>query len=109
VFTYSLTTIGKRLREKHPATLFVKASFKGKGRHEEFRYDEVIFCSEPSFANFLDLISESLICLDLTLSTRANGGARDHGYLWRIKESSIADLYAYRKVLFTKQQHSLGK
>lgn len=99
VASYDLGTLAKRLREKHPATLFVRASSRGRGAAEEFLYEEVVLCREPSFANFLELIELADICLDFTLSERTNGTCRDHGYLWRVKEHAISQLYAYRKAL----------
>jgi hypothetical protein len=99
---YSLPTLSKRLREKHPATIFIKATSRGQGALEEFCYDEVSLCREPSFSNFVDLIEDKKVCLDLTLSERVNGTVRDHGYLWRIREAHIVDLYAYRKLLGAK-------
>jgi len=45
------------------------------------------------------LIEDNTVCLDFTLSERSSGGVRDHGYLWRIREYSIPNLYAYKKAL----------
>jgi hypothetical protein len=97
--TYSIWTLEKRLLEKHPATLFVRAANRGEGAAEEFRYDEVTLCREPSMASFLDLMEDDFVGLDFTLSERPNGNTRDHGYLWRIREYLIVNLYAYRRPL----------
>jgi hypothetical protein len=97
--TYSIWTLEKRLLEKHPATLFVRAANRGEGAAEEFRYDEVTLCREPSMASFLDLMEDDFVGLDFTLSERPNGNTRDHGYLWRIREYRIVNLYAYRRPL----------
>jgi hypothetical protein len=96
---YSFSTLEKRLKEKHPATLFIQASARGSGRGEEFRYEDVMLCRAPSFSNFLDLAAEDFIGLDLTLSEKENGVARDHGYLWRIREPKIPELFGYRRAL----------
>lgn len=100
---YSLKVLEKRLQEKHPATLFVKASSRGTGAGEEFRYEEVVLCRQPSLANLLSLIEQDLVGLDFTAHERANGTARDHGYLWRIREHAIPELFAYRRVLATAE------
>lgn len=96
---YSFSTLEQRLREKHPVTLFVQASARGSGRSEEFRYEDVMLCRSPSFSNFLDLAEEDFVGLDLTLSEKENGVARDHGYLWRIREPKIPELFGYRRTL----------
>lgn len=96
---YHFATLRKRLEEKHPATLFVRAESRGRGAQEEFRYSDVTLCREPSFSNFLDLVEESELGLDLTLHVKENGSARDHGYLWRVYEPSIPRLFAYRRLL----------
>lgn len=99
VVAYSFDTLEQCLASKHPATLFVKATSRGVGRSEEFRYDEVILCRDPSLANLLELMDAGLLGLDFTLHQKANGTSRDHGYLWRIRESAIPRLYAYRRVI----------
>lgn len=99
VMSYTFATLEKRLAEKHPATLFVRAESRGAGAEEEFRYSDVTYCRQPSFANFLDLVGDEAIGLDLTLHLKESGRARDHGYLWRVRESRIPNLFAYRRVL----------
>lgn len=96
---YQTRTLLERLREKHPATLFVKAATRGSGQDEEFFFDRVTLRREPSAANFLDLILDDAVGLDLTMHLKPSGGARDHGYLWRILEPRLKDLFAYSKVL----------
>lgn len=97
VLRYDLEVLEHCLAMKHPATLFVVADARGTGANEEFRYGDVVLCREPSLARFIELVEEGLLGLDFTLHFRADGSARDHGYLWRIRESAIPRLYAYRK------------
>jgi hypothetical protein len=97
--SYTFAILEKRLKEKHPATIFVQADSRGSGASEEFRYSEVTYCRQASFSNFLDLIGDEKIGLDLTLHLKENGKARDHGYLWRVREASIPNLFTYRRVL----------
>lgn len=99
VLAYTFAILEKRLKEKHPATIFVQAESRGTGANEEFRYSEVTYCRQPAFPNFLDLVADDRIGLDLTLHLKPNGKARDHGYLWRVREASIPSLFAYRRVL----------
>lgn len=97
VLAYTLATLEQRLKEKHPATLFIVAESRGRGANEEFRYDTIVLHREPSLSNFLDLTLENAIGLDLTLHLRDSGTARDHGYLWRIREPRLSDLFAYKR------------
>jgi hypothetical protein len=99
VVDYDFGVLEESLRNKHPATLFVRATARGVGAGEEFRYDEVVLCREPSLANLLELLEADQLGLDFTLHQRADGTARDHGYLWRIREPAIPKLYAYRRVI----------
>jgi hypothetical protein len=99
MLTYSLITLHHRLSEKHPATLFIIADTRGAGAAEEFCFQKVVLHREPSMSSFLDLLDENAIGLDLTLHLKASNLARDHGYLWRIREPRLPDLFGYRKVL----------
>jgi hypothetical protein len=101
VLSYSLGVLEKRLKEKHPATLFIIADSRGAGAAEEFRYGQVVLHREPAMPNFLDLMEDNAIGLDLTLHLKPNGSARDHGYLWRIREPKLPALFAYKKQLMT--------
>lgn len=96
---YDLETLERALERKHPATLFVIAGSRGEGKAEEFLYETVVLCREPSLARFIELIEDGLIGLDFTLHQKPDGRARDHGYLWRIRESAIPRLYAYRRTI----------
>jgi hypothetical protein len=97
VLRYDLEVLEHCLEMKHPATLFVVADVRRAGATEEFRYGDVVLCREPSLARFIELMEEGLLGLDFTLHFKPDGTARDHGYLWRIRESAISRLYAYRK------------
>jgi len=97
---YHLRTLEARLAEKHTATLFIQASRRGVGRAEEFRFDGLVYCRNASIGNFLDLVAADQLGVDFTLHIKANGKARDHGYLWRVREPKIAELFAYRREFY---------
>lgn len=96
---YRFTVLESRLLQKHRATLFVRASSRLVGTQEELRFEEVTLCRDASFSNFLDLASADTVSLDFTMHLKPSGAVRDHGYLWRIRESAIPDLFAYRRQL----------
>jgi hypothetical protein len=98
---YRFAILEERLRKKHRATLFVRASSRGAGRDEEFRFEEVTLCRDVSFTNFLELTAEDRVSLDFTMHLKPSGAVRDHGYLWRIRESAIPKLFAYRRQLLS--------
>ncbi len=99
VVHYSYAVLRDRLMEKHPATLFITVRARGTGAAEDFLYDSAIYCRQPSFADFLALVEEQAVGLDFTMHVKPDGTVRDHGYLWRIRESKIPELYAFRKQL----------
>ena len=97
---YHTSTIERRLKEKHTATLFIMATSRGEGAAEEYRFDGLVYCARASMPNFMSLVGQSQVGLDFTLHVKENGAARDHGYLWRIREPTIPDLFAYRNVFY---------
>jgi hypothetical protein len=90
-----LATLEKSLAEKHRESAFVKARTRGKGKHEEFLFTEVIHATTPSIERFLSLIEDGQVCHDLAMHKRENGSARDHGFLFRITRDRIPSLYSY--------------
>jgi hypothetical protein len=96
---YDFGTLNRCLHEKHTDTLFISARTRGSGREEEFQFEQAVYCSQPSFSRFLDLTAEDAISLDFTLSQKPTGAARDHGYLWRIRERKLDSLFAYQRAL----------
>lgn len=96
---YDFGTLQACLLKKHGDTLFVSARTRGSGASEEFHFDHVLYCSQPSFARFIELMQKNSLVLDLTLSEKASGSTRDHGYLWRIRKSQLSSLFGYQRVL----------
>jgi hypothetical protein len=99
---YHISTLEQRLKEKHTATLFIMASTRGSRASEHYQFDGLVYCARPSMPNFMSLIAQSQVGLDFTLHVKTSGSARDHGYLWRIREPKIPDLFAYRNVLYDR-------
>jgi len=59
----------------------------------------VFYCKWPSILNFVDLVAEGKINLDFTLSAK-DGKIRDHGFLWRIQQESLEELYLSKEEVF---------
>lgn len=73
------------MRTKHKETFWVQAeSRRDSAGNEQFRYLRVTRTRRPMVANIGPLINSGKITLDYTMSEKASGGVRDHGYLFRI-------------------------
>jgi hypothetical protein len=64
--------------------LLIKAESRGKGKDEEFRYNEGYLLNDFSFENFKNLIKEGIILIDIRIGQYPNGKTHDHGTGFRI-------------------------
>lgn len=83
VCVWPLDSLRDRLREKHRETFWVKARSRGEGESEEFHYVEVEHTRLPLLGNLELMLEAGQITFDYTLSVKARGGSRDHGYLFK--------------------------
>jgi len=61
---------------------------------EQFLYDAAYYCEDSSFTNFIRLLEEGKISLDLAIHhDPTTGKTRDHGFLWRIDREYISSLF----------------
>jgi len=91
--------IEERILNKHNETFFVYADTKKENDSEYFCYNKILFTKTPSLKNFLKLIENSKICHDFVMHRKKNGSTRDHGFLWRIKNIYIPDLFEQQKII----------
>ena len=95
--TWALAALRSSLRAKHRQTAWVKASSRGRGDDEEFRYVEVMLTDRPLASNLTPLLACGEVTVDLLMheTPAARGGirVRDHGYLFKIKASGIPMLF----------------
>jgi len=87
--------LAKRLKEKHTETVFVSAHTRGKGKSEEFHYYGVTWVREPSVDEFIELLEEGEVMLELRMHLKESGSVRNHGSCFRIKQNRIKDLFKY--------------
>ncbi len=92
VFEYDAERIEEALLSKHSQTAYISLSSQRGGSGEECAVQSVTYCKWPSILRFLMLITSGDIFLDLTLS-ESGKRIRDHGFLWRIRQESIDQLY----------------
>lgn len=94
-------TLQKRLLEKHSRAAFIKAKVREVKAGVQFRYEELLYCEQPSITRFIDLVSTRNIVFEFTMSEK-NGAVRNHGYPWRLtKEDLLEDLFGFQIQLRT--------
>jgi len=77
-------TLKKSFERKLPHLMYVKADTKGKGRDEQFWFNEAWLLSGFSFENFVDLLNKGIILVDIRIGQYPNGRTHDHGTGFRI-------------------------
>ncbi len=99
VLEYDLQVIEHALLSKHTETVFlvVQSSQKINGV-AVCQFSNPIHCRWPSILRFKQLLSKGAIFLDFTLSLKGST-VKDHGFLWRIHQNYIIDLFLETKNL----------
>jgi hypothetical protein len=69
---------------KLPTLLYVKAETKGSGPNEEFWFNEVWLLSGFNYNNFLILLREKVILVDIRIGQYTDGRTHDHGTAFRV-------------------------
>ena len=64
---------------KLPNLLYVKAETRGKGSNEAFWFNEAWLLSGFDFDNFISLLKEGVILVDIRIGQYPNGRPHDHG------------------------------
>jgi|TARA_Y100000294_G_scaffold69376_1_gene65718 hypothetical protein len=89
--------IENRITKKHKETFFIFADTKKEEGKEYFLYNKIIHAKNSSLEKFLILLKNGKICHDFVMHRKKSGATRDHGFLWRIKNISIPELFEYNK------------
>ncbi len=58
----------------------------------------MLHCKTPSILRFVRMAKKSNVYLDFTLSM-AGDRAKDHGFLWRVPQQAVSDLYAETRLI----------
>jgi hypothetical protein len=94
---WSFKQLEKRLAEKHSRTVFVKAQIRRSKSKTQFSYEELVYCDRPSIERFVDLVTKRNIVFEFTMSEKADGRVRNHGYPWRLIRAEFLDqLFSYQ-------------
>ncbi|PIS35220.1 MAG: glycosyl hydrolase [Parcubacteria group bacterium CG08_land_8_20_14_0_20_38_56] len=90
-------TLKKSFERKLPKLLYVKAEAKGKGTNEEFLFNEAWLLSGFSFDNFLKLLKQGVIFVDIRIGQYLNGRVHDHGTAFRVPPDKLDLCFVHRK------------
>lgn len=82
---------------KLPRLLYVKAESRGKSSAEEFWFNEAWLLSGFNFKNFLKLLKEGTICVDIRIGQYPDGRPHDHGTGFRVLPDKLDLCFEHRK------------
>ncbi|MFQ6087620.1 MAG: MvaI/BcnI family restriction endonuclease [Candidatus Methanofastidiosia archaeon] len=90
-------TLKESFEKKFPKFMYVKAETKGKGSNEEFWFNEVWVLSGFDFRDFLKLLKEGTILVDIRIGQYSDGRPHDHGTAFRISPDKLNLCFKHRK------------
>ena len=90
---WTFDVLQSRLTEKLTETAFVGAKSRGTGKAEEFHYESVLFCQQPSVASLVKLIESRESMVEMRMHIREDGSARNHGTAFRVHQDQLPRLY----------------
>jgi len=77
--------------------LYVKADSRGTGVEEEFWYNEAWLLKGFDFENFVKLLKEGTILVDIRIGQYPNGRVHDHGTAFRVLPTKLDLCFLFRK------------
>lgn len=97
---WEVNSLKESFLRKYPNKLvYVKAEARGTGANEEFLYKEAYLCDSFSYENFIQLLKEGKIYVDLRIGQYPDGRTHDHGTGFRIKECDQDLLFNKRRLV----------
>lgn len=94
---WTKASLEKAFLKKYPRwLLFVIADSRGKGENEEFWFNEAYQLYDFSFTNFLKLLENQTIYVDVRIGTYSNGRPHDHGTGFRIQHDKLEQCFSSR-------------
>ena len=83
---------------KYPQNLlYVKADSKGSGKNEEFHYNEAWLMNGFDFDNFIKLLKEGKILVDIRIGQYPDGRSHDHGTGFRVFPDNLDLCFSNRE------------
>lgn len=93
-------TLIERFISKMPALVFVQAEVReNSDDKEEFWFNEAYLLTNPNEGNFLDLIRNDRVAIDIRMHLRPHGTVRNHGTGFRIEERYLRLCFGNRESL----------
>lgn len=90
-------TLKNSFERKLPKLLYVKAEARGKGSNEEFWFNEAWLLSGFDFDNFIRLLKEGTILVDIRIGQYSDGRPHDHGTGFRVFPDKLDSCFSHRK------------
>lgn len=76
--------------------LYVKADWRGKGNNEEFHFNEAWLMHGFDFDNFVKLLCNGKILVDIRIGQYHDGRTHDHGTGFRLQSGNLDLCFAYK-------------
>ncbi len=90
-------TLATSFERKLARLLYVKADCRGSGANEEFWFNEAWSLSGFDFKNFLKLLKEGKILVDIRIGQYPDGRAHDHGTGFRVLPDKLDLCFSHRE------------
>ncbi len=91
------TTLTKRFESKLPRLLYVKAEARNRVSEEEFWFNEAWLMQGFAFQNFISLLNEGKILVDVRIGQYADGKPHDHGTGFRVRTMDLDKCFSSRE------------
>jgi len=90
-------TLKNSFERKLPKLLYVKADSQGKGPNEKFWFNEAWLLSGFDFNNFVKLLKDGVILVDIRIGQYPDGKPHDHGTGFRIFPDKLDLCFSHRQ------------
>lgn len=91
--------VGKFYTKLGKILLAVAESYKDEKGQEYFHYTDSYLLSETTPENFINAFEKGAIGIDLRMHLKPNGGVRNRGTAFRIREKDLMELYSKKEKL----------
>ncbi len=92
---WNIKNLVETFKQKMPALVVVMADSRiNSEEKEEFYFNEAYFLKNPDINNFIYLLKENVIIVDIRMHIKKNGAVRNHGTAFRIDEKYLYICFA---------------
>ncbi len=82
---------------KLPKLMYIKAEARGRGRDEEFWFNEGWLLSGFDYDRFIQLLKEGIILVDIRIGQYPDGRTHDHGTAFRIFPDKLDMCFKFKE------------